>query len=142
MTTIIRNYNSIEEIAETLDQEIADTKSALGEYLRKLDSIRSLAERSRKIRETVMKLANKKAGNDETLGEVDLGGLKIVLEPNPIDELAAIEESVKSHQKYLFVLQKAREDLKPLDQLGNTDGLQLMVMEEQGVPQRILLKST
>jgi hypothetical protein len=142
MTTTVKTYNSVEEIAETLDKEIADTKSALGEYLRRLDSIRSLAEKSQKIREVVMKLANKKSTNSENVGEVEVGDMKIILEPTPNDELTAIEDAVRSHQKYLFVLQKAREALKPLDQLGSTEGLTLMVIEDQMVPQRILLKST
>lgn len=142
MTTTVKTYNSVEEIAETLDKEIADTKSALGEYLRRLDSIRSLAEKSQKIREVVMKLANKKSTSSENVGEVEVGDMKIILEPTPNDELTAIEDAVRSHQKYLFVLQKAREALKPLDQLGSTEGLTLMVIEDQMVPQRILLKST
>lgn len=142
MSTVVKNYNSVEEIAESLDKEIADTKSVLGEYLRKLDSIRNIAEKSQKIREVVMKLANKKNANNETAGTVDLGGLKIVLDPNPYDELTAIEDTVRSHQEYLLILQKAREALKPLDQLGDTDGLTLMVIEDKGIPQRILIKST
>ena len=142
MTTTVKTYNSVEEIAETLDKEIADTKSALGEYLRRLDSIRSLAEKSQKIREVVMKLANKKSTSTENVGEVEVGDMKIILEPTPNDELTAIEDAVRSHQKYLFVLQKAREALKPLDQLGSTEGLTLMVIEDQMVPQRILLKAT
>jgi hypothetical protein len=142
MSTVVKNYNSVEEIAESLDKEIADTKSVLGEYLRKLDSIRNIAEKSQKIREVVMKLANKKNANNETTGTVDLGGLKIVLDPNPYDELTAIEDTVRSHQEYLLILQKAREALKPLDQLGDTDGLTLMVIEDKGIPQRILIKPT
>ncbi len=140
MSTIVKTYDSVEEIAETLEKEIGDTKSALGDYLRKLDSIRNLAEKSQKIRDVVMKLAGKKNGNNENLGQVEVGGLKIILDPNPYDELTAIEDAVRSHQEYLLVLQKAREALKPLDQLGDTEGLKLMVIEDRGVPQRILIK--
>lgn len=142
MVKVIKNYSSVEEIEEGLDKEIADTKSALGEYLRKLDTIRTLAEKSQKIRETVMKLAGKRNGHSEDLEEIEVGNLKIVLDANPFHELTAIEGAVRSHQEYLFVLQKAREALKPLDQLGDTEGLNLLVLENQGVPERILLKPT
>ena len=61
MVIEIKEYVSSEQIADRLDKEIGDAKSTLGEYLRRLDDIRNLAEKSKKIREVVMKLAGKKA---------------------------------------------------------------------------------
>ena len=139
MVVQIKEYSSAEEIAETLDKEIGDTKSTLGEYLRRLDEIRSLAEKSKKVREVVMKLAGKKAA-PESLGEIEVGSLNIILDANPFHELTAIESVVRSHQERLLVLQKAREALKWLDQLGDTDGLKYLVLESEGVPERILFK--
>jgi len=139
MVVEIKEYGSAEEIAETLEKEISETKSTLGEYLRRLDDIRALAEKSKKIHEVVMKLAGKKASN-ETLGEINVGTLSIVLDANPFHELTAIEEVVKSHQERLLILQKAREALKWLDQLGDTEGLRYLVVETEGVPGRILFK--
>ena len=127
---------------DTLDKEIADTKSNLGSYLRKLDETRTLAEKSKKIREVVMKLANKKNANNDSLGEMNIGSVKIVLDANAQQELAAIEEAVRSQQEYLMLLQKAHEGLKPLNLLGDTEGLDFIVVENKGVPERILLKSS
>jgi len=139
MVVEIKEYGSAEEIEETLDRDISHTKSTLGEYLRRLDEIRSLAEKSKKIREVVMKLAGKKA-SAESLGEISMGNLNIVLDANPFDELTAIESVVRSHQERLLILQKARESIKWLDQLGDTDGLKYLVVETEGVPERILFK--
>ena len=139
MVVQIKEYASAEEIAETLDKEISDTKSTLGEYLRRLDDIRALAEKSKKIREVVLKLAGKKA-TTESLGEISVGSLNIILDANPFHELTAIEEVVRSHQERLLVLQKAREALKWLDQLGDTEGLKYLVVENDGVPERILFR--
>jgi hypothetical protein len=135
----IKEFESAEEIEEELDKEISETKSILGENLRRLDEIRSLAEKSKKIRQVVMKLAGKKA-TSESLGEISVGSIKIVLDANPLDELSAIESVVRSHQERLLTLQKAREALRPLDQLGDTDGMKYLVVENAGVPERILLK--
>jgi hypothetical protein len=139
MVVEIKEYGSAEEIADTLEKEISDTKSTLGEYLRRLDDIRALAEKSKKIHEVVMKLAGKKAAS-ESLGEISVGSLSLVLDANPFHELTAIEEVVRSHQERLLVLQKAREALKWLDQLGDTEGLKYVVVESDGVPERILFK--
>jgi hypothetical protein len=139
MVVEIKEYQSAEQLAERLDKEIGDTKSTLGEYLRRLDEIRILAEKSKKIREVVLKLAGKK-GQTESLGEVNVGSLNIILDANPFHELTAIEQVVRSFQERLLVLQKAREALKWLDQLGDTDGLKYLVVENEGVPERILFK--
>jgi len=139
MVVQIKEYTSAEEISELLEKKIGDTKSTLGEYLRRLDDIRALAEKSKKIREVVMKLAGKKNTN-QSLGEITIGHLNIVLDASPFHELTAIEEVVRSHQERLIVLQKAREALKWLDQLGDTEGLNYLVVENDGVPERILFK--
>ena len=139
MVVEIKEYSSAEEIAENLDNKISETKSTLGDYLRRLDDIRTLAEKSKKIREVVMKLAGKKAVT-ESLGELSIGNLSIVLDANPFHELTAIEEVVRSNQEKLLVLQKAREALKWMDQLGDTEGLRYLVVENDGMPERILFK--
>jgi hypothetical protein len=139
MVVEIKEYDSAEEIAHALDQAISETKSTLGEYLRRLDEIRALAEKSKKIRDVVMKLAGKKAIS-ESLGEITIGNLTVVLDANPFHELTAIEEVVRSQQERLLVLQKAREALKWMDQLGDTEGLKYLVLENDGVPERILFK--
>jgi hypothetical protein len=139
MVVELKEYESATEISRTIDEEISRTKSMLGEYLRRLDEIRALAERSKKIREVVFKLAGKKA-NQENLGEISVGGLNVVLDANPFHELTAIEEVVRSQQDRLLVLQKSREALKWVDQIGDTDGLKYLVLEKDGVPERILFK--
>ncbi len=139
MVVELKEYDSAAEIAKTLDSEISRTKSMLGEYLRRLDEIRSLAERSKKIRDVVFKLAGKKA-SQQTLGEINVGNLNVVLDANPFHELTAIEEAVRSQQERLLVLQKAREALKWVDQIEDTEGLRYLVLESDGVPEKILLK--
>ena len=141
MVTQIREYTSAQAIAEALDKQLSETKSVLGEYLRKLDEIRTLAEKSKKVREVVMKLAGKKAPT-ENASEITVGTLNIVLDANPFHELTAIEMVVRSHQERLLVLQKVREALKWLDQLGDTEGLKYLVVEDEGIPERILFKIT
>ncbi len=139
MVVEMKEYESAVSIAKGLEQEITRTKSVLGEYLRRLDEIRTLAERSKKIREVVFKLAGKKA-NQTSLGEITVGDLNVVLDANPFHELTAIEEVVRSQQDRLLVLQKAREALNWVDQIGDTEGLRYLVVESDGVPERILLK--
>lgn len=139
MVVQIQEYNSAQAIAEALDKQLSETKSVLGEYLRRLDEIRMLAEKSKKVRDVVLKLAGKKAPT-ENPSEITVGTLNIVLDANAYHELTAIEAVVRSHQERLLVLQKVREALKWLDQLGDTEGLKYLVVEDEGIPERILFK--
>ena len=140
MVNELKEYESVKEIVKALDDNINLTKNMLGQYLRRLDEIRSLAERSKKVRDIVLKLAGKKAAAANTLGEITVGNLNVVLDANPFNELTAIEEAVKSQQDRLLMLQKAREGMKWVDQIEDADGLKFMVLESDGVPARILLK--
>jgi metal-responsive CopG/Arc/MetJ family transcriptional regulator len=139
MVVELKEYESAGEIAKCLDSEVSRTKSMLGEYLRRLDEIRSLAERSKKVRDVVFKLAGKKAGQ-QNLGEMTVGNLSVILDANPFHELTAIEEAVRSQQERLLVLQKTREALNWVDQIEDTEGLRYLVLENDGVPEKILLK--
>jgi hypothetical protein len=139
MVIELKEFSSAVEISRTIDEEISDTKSLLGEYLRRLDDIRNLAERSKKIREVVFKLAGKKSAT-ENLGEITVGDLNVVLDANPFHELTAIEEVVRSQQERLLHLQKAREALNWVDQIGETEGVKYLVLESDGIPEKILLK--
>jgi hypothetical protein len=139
MVVELKEFTSAVDISKSIETQIAETKSALGEYLRRLDDIRALAERSKKIREIVYKLAGKKTLTD-TPGELTIGGLNLVLDANPFHELTAIEEVVRGQQEKLIELQKAREALKWVDQIGETEGVKYLVIENNGVPRKILLK--
>jgi len=139
MVVELKEYESAIEIAKSMDSDISKTKSILGDYLRRLDSIRNLAERSKKIREVVFKLAGRKAAQS-SLGEINLGDLSVILDANPFHELTVIEQVVRSQQDKLLVLQKAREALNWVDQIGDTEGLKYIVLESDGVPEKILLK--
>ena len=140
MVMRLKEYKSAQAIAGNIDKDLSETKSLLGEYLRRLDEIRSLAEKSQKVREVVMKLAGKNNEKAESSGEITIGKLNIVLDANAFHELTAIEAVVRSHQERLLELQKAHDALKWLDQLGDTEGLNYLVLEDEGIPQRILFK--
>jgi hypothetical protein len=139
MVVQIREFTSVEEIGGALDRQISETKSRLGECLRRLDDVRTLAEKTKRIRQVIMKLAGKRA-MEESLGEISIDGFSVVLDAGPLDELTVIESSVRSYQQLLLNLQKAREALKPLDELGETEGMTYLVVENDGIPERILLK--
>jgi hypothetical protein len=137
MVVEIKEFGSVQEIEETLDNEISEIKSKLGKYLQRLDGIRTLAEKTKKIRQVVLKLAGKK-NSATSFGEINMDGVNVVLDASALDELSALESVVRSYQERLFKIQKARQGLKPLDEVGDTEGVKFLVIKNDGVPERIL----
>ena len=135
----IKEYDSAAQIEEHIDKEIAQTKSALGEYLRQLDDIRSVAERSKRLYDIVSNATGKKQSMEKP-DTVDVNGLEIVLDATPLNQLTAIEDVVRSHQQRLIALQKAKDALKTLDEAGEAEGIQYLVLEREGIPEQIMLK--
>jgi len=138
MVVSLKEFDSAIEIVKAVDQEISETKNTLNGYLRRLEDIRMLAERSRRIREIVSKFAGKKAIVESA--EVSVSGINLVLEAKAVHELVAIEEVVRSQQEKLVALQRAREGLKWADQIGETEEVKFLVLEKNGVPERILIR--
>ena len=135
----IREYSSVSEIAESIEKELAETKSSLGDYLRQLDDRRATAEKTQRLYNVVAKVADKMPSKGNS-NSVDLNGLEIILDATALNELTAIENVVQSHQRRLIALQKARESLKTLDQAGATEGIKYLALEKEGIPEQILLK--
>jgi predicted metal-dependent hydrolase len=135
----IREYGSAEEIEEHINKQISQAKSALGEYLRQLDDVRGVAEKSKKLHDIVSKVSGKKQPKQNS-EQIDVNGLEIVVDATPLHELDALENVLRSHQQRLLALQKAKEALEQLDPLGDTEGIRILVLEKHGIPQQILLK--
>jgi len=135
----VKEYSSVSEIREGIDEELAETRSALGKYLRQLDDRRAIAERTQRLHDIVVKMANRKTSKVKT-NLINLNELEIVLDTSVFDELTAIESVVKSHQQRIVALQKARESLQALDEAGDTEGIKYIAFEKESIPEQILLK--
>jgi len=123
--TEIKEYRSTSQITEKIDKEIAKTKTTLGEHLRQIDRVRYLtANATRKKRE-----------------QIDVNGLEIVVDATPPNELTAMESVVKSYSQRLTTLKMTKESLKLLEQFSDLEGVKYLVLEKEGIPERILVKT-
>lgn len=121
----IKEYDSTSQITEKIDKEIATTKTTLGEYLRQLDDVRYLA-------------VNKK---DKKREQIDVNGFEIVVDATLPNELKAMESVVRSYSQRLTTLKMAQESLKEFEQFSDLNGVKYLVLEKEGVPERVLVKT-
>ena len=120
----IKEYGSTLQIKEKIDKEIATTKTTLGEHLRQLDYVRYIA-------------ANATGKKRE---QIDVNGFEIVVDATPPNELTAMESVVKSYSQRLTTLKMAKESLKQLEQFSGLEGVKYLVLEREGIPERVLVK--
>jgi hypothetical protein len=137
MVVNLKEFDSATEIVKAVDHEITEAKNTLNGHLRRLEDIRALAEKSKRIREIVSKIAGKRTIIES---EISISGIGLILDAKSVHELAAIEEVVRSQQEKLVALQRAREGLKWADQIEETEGVKFLVLEKDGVPVKILLR--
>jgi hypothetical protein len=129
------------EITEEIEKEIGDTKSALGQYLRQLEETKIVAEKLKRLHEVVTKITRKKLPK-ESQSQLEVNGLEIVLDATPLHELSAIETVVRNRQQRLMSLLKVKESLASIDSLCETEGLRYLVLEKEGIPEQILLRTS
>ena len=137
----IREYSSPTEITEKIDKEIDNTKSALGQYLRQLEETKVVAEKLRKLQDAIAKATHKKLPKEKP-NQIRIDGLEIVLDVTALHELDAIETVVRNRQQRLMALVKTKESLSSFGSLCETEGLKYLVLEKEGIPEQILLRTS
>lgn len=134
----LRSYDSLEEFVKSVDNELGKLKALLGDYLRRMEMVKGKAESLIRLGELLGKMAGR-----ETLGlesqEIELGGLKVSINPTPKQELDVLVEVVKDLQDRISSLERIRKSLNVFEELGGVS-LGVEVLYRDGVPVRMFLK--
>jgi len=129
-------FKNMDELFKYIDDEINRVRNLLSEYFRRLDELRIKVERIKKLEKSISSIAGgaiKSSGGKE----IDLMGIKVVIDPSYEQEANFIEEAAKSLQDRLTVLQKIRKAIEPLSTIEDAD---IEVLMMNGVPVRIHLR--
>ncbi|NWG09901.1 MAG: hypothetical protein HXX80_06330 [Nitrososphaerales archaeon] len=110
----IRAFDTPENLKKFLEEEISKLRSLLGDYLRRLEEIRLKADRMKKAHDALSKIAGEKQMPSFEGREVDLTGMKVLVNPSPKQETEVVEDLVKALQGKLDALQKIRKAIDPL----------------------------
>ncbi len=136
MSIVIKEVSSFKDILKMIDDTIALLKQQLAENLKKLEDARVRAEQVKKLRETFKNLLG-----EEVLvsgKEIDLKDAKILINPDPLTELKAIEEAIEKINTTILTLQNLRKSLEPWTTVEVPSRITVVVRE--GIPVTILLK--
>ena len=129
-------FKNIDELFKYIDDEINRVRALLSDYFRRLDELRIKVERIKKLEKSISSITGGAIRSSEGK-EIDLMGIKVVIDPSYEQEVNFIEEAAKSLQDRLTVLQKIRKAIEPLSTIEDAD-IEVLIMN--GVPVRIHIR--
>ncbi len=138
LATEFREFANISEMIKPIDEEISKVRSMLGDYLRKLDESKLKSDKIKKARTAIAKIAGTEIDIAPSSKELDIMGLKIIINPTPEDEALALEEIVKDLQERLTTLQRVRKSLEPLTTMDVEVGI--VALMKDNIPVKIFVK--
>lgn len=138
MVTEFREFTNISEMIKPIDEEISKVRNMLGDYLRKLDESKLKSEKIKKARTAISKIAGMEVEIAPSSKELDIMGLKIIVNPTPEDESLALEEIVKDLQERLTTLQRVRKSLEPLTTMDVEVGITALMKDN--IPVKIFVR--
>ncbi len=135
---MMREFGSFKELISYVDNQIAQYRKAFGELIRVVDDVRARAERQKKILEVIAKLSpGTQISGDEGSYQIDLKGVKVLVNPSPVRELEILEKILEEINTKITRLANLRKDLEVL---GALEGGKVVTYIKDDMPEIILLK--
>ncbi len=136
---MIREFASIKDLFGYIDSQIAQYRKVFGDLIRVVEDLRARAERQRKILEAIGKLApGVQVSGGEGSPQIDLRGVKVIINPSPLQELGSLEKILEEINARIMELTNIRKDLEAL--AGVDVGGKILVYFKDDVPVTIILK--
>jgi hypothetical protein len=135
---MMREFGSFKDLLGYVDSQIANYRKVFGELIRVVEDMRARAERQKRILEAIAKLSpGTQVSGEEGSYQVDLRGVKVLVNPSPVRELEVLEKVLEEINNKITRLANLRKDLEVL---GALEGGKVVAYIKDDVPEIILLK--
>ncbi len=133
----VKEFGSPKELFAYLDEEIARLRASLGEYLRRLEAVKTKAEMLGKLENIIKQIQGGGGGVGGTV--LNLDGVDVAINPTPKQEFDFMVEVIKHLQDRIVYLEKVRKGLEPLSGLGDVN-ITIEAVMVNGIPKSLLIK--
>ncbi|MFN3804280.1 MAG: hypothetical protein ACK4SY_04425 [Pyrobaculum sp.] len=135
---LVKTYTSAIEFLTDLDAQIQELEELVKTTSKEIESLRPLLERYRRLQELLKKFSG---GQAERSPAIEITGLQLYVDPNPIERVETLEESYKHMVDMLSVLKKVREVARSVIEQGGLEQLKISVQYKNGVPIKLIISS-
>lgn len=136
MSTVVREFTNFSELIKSIDDSINASRALLAEFLRRLEDVKAKSEQDKRLRELIKKLTGEEIASAGKT--IDLKDVKLIINPDSIQEAKILEEVVDKLNRSLQTLQSIRKVLEPL--VGLDVEAKITVVYTEGIPSSIIVK--
>lgn len=134
----MKTYEDARQFLSELDKQIKDLESQVKSVGDELEKLRSSLGRYRKLQDLLKKFGSE---GSERSAPIEITGLQLYIDPNPMVRHEILEESYRHMVDLLSVLKKVKEVAQSVIQEGGLEALRVAVQFKNGVPVKLIVTS-
>ncbi|MEM1597982.1 MAG: hypothetical protein QXP31_09335 [Pyrobaculum sp.] len=132
----LKTYSDASQFLYELDKEIAELENLVKAVNSEIEQIRPHLERYKRLQELLKKFSG---GGSEKSAPIEITGLQLYVDPNPMVRSEILEESYRHMVDLLGVLKKVREVAQSVIREGGLENLKIAVQYKNGIPVRLIV---
>lgn len=134
----VHAFRSVREVIGYVDKILQNLEKK-AQILEKLyNDTKARAERLMRLEKYFSEILG---GDVSSIREIDLMGLKVIVDSRPVDELKVYDEVLSSIKDRIDALRKVRKVIEPLaNTLDQGENIQILLETMNGIPIRLLIK--
>jgi len=134
----VLSFKSLRELADYVENRVKTLKERVDELEKRRATLSARAERMRRLEELLGRLVGEEVRGKN---ELDLMGIRVVVNARAVDELAVLEDTIEAMRDTLTAMARVRDMVAQLArELGDAEGLAVLVQTLNGIPIRMLFK--
>ncbi len=131
-----KTYDDARQFLLDLDRQIKELESLVKTVGEEVEKIRPSLERYRRLQELLKRFSGE---SPERRAPIEITGLQLFIDPNPMVRHEILEESYRHMVDLLSVLKKVREVAQSIIQEGGLEQLKVTVQYKNGVPVKLIV---
>lgn len=131
-----KTYDDARQFLSDLDRQIKELESLVKTIGEEVEKIKPSLERYRRLQDLLKRFSS---GSPERSAPIEITGLQLFIDPNPMVRHEILEESYRHMVDLLSVLKKVREVAQSIIQEGGLEQLKVTVQYKNGVPVKLIV---
>lgn len=132
----VKTYSDANQFLSELDQKIRELEESVKALSTELENLKPSLERYKRLQELLRKFST---GSSEKSPPLEITGLQLYIDPNPMTRYEILEESYRHMVDLLSVLKKVREVAQSIIREGGLESLKITIQYKNGVPVKLIV---
>jgi len=132
----VKTFSDAGQFLLELDAQIKQLEDLVKAVGAELEELKPSLERYRRLQELLKRFSS---GSSERSAPLEITGLQLYVDPNPMVRYEILEESYRHMVDLLGVLKKVREVAQSVIREGGLESLKIAVQYKNGIPVKLIV---